>query len=852
MKQLAINALLTLPLVGAYAMFAIGIVVIYRASRVLNLAHGAMATLPAYISYSLVEAGLGPHVAFLVAVGAGALLGIGVERFVLRRLRGESQTSQTVGTVAVLGILIAIIAKIWGTAPLRAPSIFPSGSVQIGLTPMYYADIGIAVFALAAAGAFLLLFQRTEIGLAMRGAAENGQAARLMGINPDRTTALAWALGGALAGASGILLAAATNLHPFTLSRQVLPGFVAALIGGLGSLTGAMAGSVIVGMTQGIVSSVGPLASQPGSAQMVLALVAIGVMAVRGRSLSGTSEVGAVHGVIPAMRVKRRRWLLWVPVLAGAGFLPFIPDSVVRDANVAAIYVVVAVSLVLLTGWVGQISLAQASFVGIAAFTTGILVRDAGIPFPLNLPIAAAVSGLAAAGLGVVALRVRGLYLAVATLIFGWMSDAYLFKSSWLVGAGGSSTITGRTIGRRGAFPSFDLTQSRSFWLVALAAAVLALVAAANIRDSRSGRALFAVRGSELAAASMGIDVTRMKLVAFALSGVLAGIAGNLLMVDQRTASPDQFSFSASLLFLSITAVGGLVRLGGVVAASVGFAALLELYFKVPAFQGYLDIVTSSLLLVAIMASPASARAKIASVMSRLIGPLRVTMTDAISLGTAKMGSLLRLPRKAATHADPPVARAEPPAAPEGFPLKVDGVTVRFGGLTAAEDVTLEVAQAEIVGLIGPNGAGKTTVFNAISGFVQPTEGGVHLFGHVVTKMPVHARASLGLARTFQVLQLFHDATVFDNLLVATHLHSRVGLGSNIFLTAKSLRAEREARESVRAIVDLVGIDEYVDAKAGDLPFGTLRRVDVARALVTGGRLMLLDEPASGLDERET
>jgi branched-chain amino acid transport system ATP-binding protein len=179
-------------------------------------------------------------------------------------------------------------------------------------------------------------------------------------------------------------------------------------------------------------------------------------------------------------------------------------------------------------------------------------------------------------------------------------------------------------------------------------------------------------------------------------------------------------------------------------------------------------------------------------------------------------------------------------------------VTVRFGGLTAVENALLEVRPGEIVGLIGPNGAGKTTLFNAMSGLVTPASGTVALFGRDVTTLPVHERAALGLGRTFQIVQLFGELTVFENLLTATHLHARSGLLAQMLVTSRALAAEREARERVREGLALTGLQEVADQRASALPFGVLRRVEVARAVVADARLVLLDEPASGLDDRET
>jgi branched-chain amino acid transport system permease protein len=282
LRDVVVNVILATPLVGAYAMFALGIVFIHRASKVLNLAHGAMAMLPAYISYS-VAPHIGAFPAAIVALLTGGALGLVVERGVVRRLRASSSTAQTVGTVAVLGLLIAIAARVWGTTALKAPSLFPDKTYQVGNANLPLAGIGLFVVAVVIAVAFIALFRFTDLGLAMRAAADNRRAASLMGIDPERTTAMAWFLAGTLAALGGVLLAGASSLHPYTLSLEVLPAFVAALIGGLESERGALIGAGIVGLTLGIVPTLGGLGRRTGVPQVALALVALIVMARRGQ-----------------------------------------------------------------------------------------------------------------------------------------------------------------------------------------------------------------------------------------------------------------------------------------------------------------------------------------------------------------------------------------------------------------------------------------------------------------------------------------------------------------------------------------------------------------------------------------
>lgn len=287
MMQWLTALVLSLPLVGAFAIFAIGIVLIYRASKVLNLAHGVMATAPAYILYTLHQMGL-PLVASLpLAIAFGGFLGWFVERAFVRPFREEGSSAQTVGTVVVLGLGIALMAQIWGTGSVEAVQVFPVGFVTVGLSTIQYGQIGLFVAMLVLFGLLSALFRYTDLGLLMRGAAENPRAAALMGVNPQRMTALTWIMGGALAGIAGILLGAATSsVHPYTLPLQALPGFLAALIGGLENVTGAVVGGIVVGVVVGLVPLVPALGAAQGAAQLLLAILGLVVMAARGSRLA--------------------------------------------------------------------------------------------------------------------------------------------------------------------------------------------------------------------------------------------------------------------------------------------------------------------------------------------------------------------------------------------------------------------------------------------------------------------------------------------------------------------------------------------------------------------------------------
>ena len=914
MTQLLTFTFLSIPLIGAYTMFAIGIVVIYRSSRVLNLAHGAMAMTPAYAYYSLTEWGVPMLPALVLGVVFGALLGIGVEALFVRRLRPQGPTAQTVGTVAVTGLLIALVGKVYGTSALQVPSVFPEGEVTLGGT-VRYADLGILVVGMVMAAATLAFFKFTQFGLALRGAAQNRTAATLVGVNPQLAASAAWGLGGGLAALAGILLAAATNLNPYTLSLEVLPAFVAALLGGLESLGGAMLGAVIAGLIFGLVPLmstwpiVGPFFSLPGAPQLVLTILTLVLLAVRGNRISGADrdEAGLAVEKAPGRQGYKRNRLRpsAVAVFAGLLIFPFVVDySVLGTSLIALEYAVIAFSLVILTGWVGQISLAQATFVGIGSLLTAMIAREWGIGSPFDMMVGALVAGLVAVLLGAVALRVRGLYLAVATLIFAWMGDAFLFTSPYLGMSGGSSTKPNQIIGREGAIPSFDMTSRRVLFVFFLLVVVTCYVCLSNLRDARTGRAFAAIRGSEAAAASLGIDVVRYKLVAFAASGVLAGLGGGLLMAEQRSVGADQFFYTVSLQFLAIAVVGGLSSLSGAVAAGLLFASLRQLFFEVSWLEGWLPIVSALLLAGVLLLYPTGLAglldkmnaffAKVADRADDLLDPVKVRVVGAYGGArravTAKVETV-RAPKPTpgsedwmsardvpevpdtpaalieAAIADAPVedevAAPPSPAKPVrtyrrerdlDAPIRLEArdVTVRFGGLTAVNSASLEVREAEVVGLIGPNGAGKTTLFNAILGLNDPQTGSVLLYGKDATKAKAHVRAQMGVARTFQVLQLFKGLTVFDNLLVATHQHNESTPVGNLVASAATVRDEQACRDRVREVLRLLELEDVADRPVSGLPFGILRMVELGRALVTGANLLLLDEAASGLNDHET
>ncbi len=910
-QRILINAILSLPLIGAYAINAVGIVVVYRASKVLNLAHGAITMLAAYAAFQFVQWGLPGPLGLLGGIVFSVVLALLVERLFVRRLRAGGPTAQTIGTVAAFGVFVAIASRLWGTTPRTSVPIFPHATFQVFGTVITSDQIGLFVSMLAITFALYTLLQRTYLGLVLRGTAENRLAASMMGADPDRMTQLAWAIGGVMAGLAGEMLAAVGSLHPYNLALAALPAYVAALLGGMDAIPMAVLGAGAVGMIEGLVPLIGPLERVEGKSQLVIAIVALIVMARRGARVTGAEAAGPALDAPVQSAGKRRRSRATIAV--GLAFallfphLPFVSYAMLGNANEAAVFAIVAVALVLLTGWIGQISLGHAAFVGIGAYMTGIFSVRSGIPFPLTLVLAVAVSGIVAAGLGLVALRVRGLYLAAATMIFAWMGEKFLFSQTWFTK---TSAIFPTPLGRSsgGAMRlSIDLTDRKVMFYISWAVVALVVFIAANLRDTKTGRAFFAVKGSEMAASSLGVDVTRYKLIAFVLSGAIAGAAGNILMMQQRAVVTDQFAVIKSLFFLAVLVVGGVQSLGGAVIAALLFGGIKFLFFQFAALSEYVEVVSALLLAAVLLAyrrglagvpdsirpfllrlEPLAAKLRpLADVvksparqLSELVSPVVArartlvrrsfdSLDGAIGKVFARIGDAgrnLAGRRVPVSGLDAATKVVDIPSEEPRFDrsllpadrtkrrplLEAEDVTVRFGGLTAANHVFLTVYEGEIVGLIGPNGAGKTTTFNAIAGLNDPTEGRVRLFGHDVTGMPVHLRAAMGVGRTFQLIQLFPQLTVFDNLLVATHLHNPSGIFSGSIAGRRCLTAEASERRRVRDVIHLLGLDDIADRPVAGLPFGMLRMIEVGRALVTDPKLIMLDEPASGLDNKET
>lgn len=516
------------------------------------------------------------------------------------------------------------------------------------------------------------------------------------------------------------------------------------------------------------------------------------------------------------------------------------PTNLVNVGVYALIYGLAAIGLSLLMGLAGQVSLGQAAFFAVGAYTHAILLTKYGVPGLL-----AAVSGTVAAMVvallvGLPLLRLRGHFLALATLGLGIIVTVVVRE---LAITGGTSGIFGIPK------PEFNGrvydTPREFFWLLA-PVVVVGLVLARNLVRSRIGRALSAVNDSEVAAECLGVDTFALRLRVFVLSAGYAGLAGVFYAYWLAVVSPEASGFELSVQLLLMVVLGGLGTVWGAITGAIAVEALDEgmralVPIIVPGATGEVQLIGFGVVLVLLIILLPGGLAQLSAMVTgrfrgrdlegkgRLAPTLALQVDDGAELATLLEGA----------HVPEPGTDV----------LRVRGLTKRYGGVTAVDDVSLDARAGEILALIGPNGAGKTTCFNIISGVLQPTAGTVEVRGTRVEGRSPHVVAALGATRTYQNLQVFGSSTVLGNVAVARHLRSRAGIARGMFSLAGN--EERDIDRAARAALTALRLADDADRSVRNLPFGRQRLVEVARALAMSPTLLLLDEPMAGLSGPE-
>ena len=550
--------------------------------------------------------------------------------------------------------------------------------------------------------------------------------------------------------------------------------------------------------------------------------------------------------MLAGREVRAGTLLVGAAIAAMLATAPLLGDYTLFVLALVVINVIAVLSLNLLMGYAGQVSLGQAALVGIGAYAAADLARW-GLPFPLPVLGAVMVGAGAATIVGLPSLRIRGLQVAATTLAIGLVAENLLFPRPWDSGAG-----TGIVIAR----PAF-LVDGRAFLLLAIACLVLILLLDRAIRTSKIGRAFTAVRDRDDTAAARGVPVGRTKLLAYALSGVYAGMAGGLFAYLLEVVTPDSFTVFVSLSYVAAVVVGGSGSWAGVVVAAAAFAALPELLR--PA-RTYAPLAGAILLAAVPLLRPEGLGWLLdRAVLGDRSGRQSHRQTRRWPRRRPQRRESQPRPARPAAHPSPHNGREiAPPRRPLALEvpmptvLRTANVAVRFGGLQALDGVTMEVRRGEIVGLIGPNGAGKSTFFNCLSGFVAPTAGSISYRDRDLLALPPEARPALGIARTFQQVGLSPAQTVRENVLAAQHFMARYSIPAALVRAPTAVSGERELARRAAAALELVGIAHLADERVGDLPHGSQRLAEVTAALAMGPELLLLDEPFAGLGHEES
>jgi ABC-type branched-subunit amino acid transport system ATPase component/ABC-type branched-subunit amino acid transport system permease subunit len=506
--------------------------------------------------------------------------------------------------------------------------------------------------------------------------------------------------------------------------------------------------------------------------------------------------------------------------------------------NLAISFSVACLGLNIVLGYAGQLSLAQASFWGVGAYTTTLLTTSLGVPVWLGMIAAFLVTALFGIMLGIPTLKLSGHYLAMATIGFGIILQLILINAIWLTGGSdGIPKIPSPAIG------SFELKDPGSFFYAAAAALILATWASMRLKDSRVGRAFLAIQGNEMAAETAGVDSTLYKVIAFALSAGYGGFGGWLFAHSgSHYISPDTFSFEQSVMFLAMAVLGG----NGSAVGSIVGATLLTLVPEVLRFlKDYYMMVYAAGIVVVMIFMPGG-----------IAGLVRTLTISQQLRDWWQRGASATLQVTATGATGDPAAFLKTlstgGAGGNGPLLTITGLAKHFGGLKAVDGVDMEIRRGEIHALIGPNGSGKTTIINMLSGLYVPTAGRIILDGADITGRRPHAITTQGVARTFQNIRLFGDLTVLDNVMIGQHCRTNAGLASSVLQPAAQRAEEAAMREKALAALEFVGLRGKEFAEAKSLPYGRQRVLELARALVSDPKILLLDEPAAGLNAAET
>ena len=818
-------ALLGVVLGALSGLTAMGLVLIYRASRVVNFAQAEFGGLATTVAVVLTNGtGLPLWAGMLLGLVAAMVTGLITHEVVVRRLFRAPRLILTVATIGVAQLVAAgeiYLPHVY--TQLRPLDTFHTHlPLHFWLGPIHFGSDSVLVLIVVPLmlGVLGLFLTRSDIGTAVRAAAEAPDRALLLGIPVRRLSLLAWMLAAGLSGVGSMLSAPVVGPQIGVASGPLvlLAPLVAAVIARMESLPVALGAGIGLGILQQSIFWNYPSSS---TVDVVFFLIVLVAMLAQRRRLSRQDEGAlgdhvAVREVRPIPNPLLRLPEVRAARIGGGVFLALVVVGVpllVSDPHrgllaYVAIYCIVAASLVVLTGWSGQISLGQFAFVGLGAGMTGALLVHANTDMFLALLISAALGGGTAVVVGIPALRIRGLFLAVTTLAFGVPVSTFLLNSAHV------AWLSPDTVPRPLLLSRFSLDDPLTFCYLCIAVAVAAVLLARNFRNGRVGRVVVAVRDNERAASMFGIEPVRAKLTAFAFSGALAGAAGALYVVALRGIPFSGFDPEQSLVVFTMVIIGGAASLPGALLGAVYVESAQ--YFLTGAAQ---LLATGAGLLVLVLFVPGG------------LGQLAFALRDRWLIRVAERRRL-SVPSLRERPDVPDLEDAPALAAPSGL-LTVAGVHASYGRNPVLFGVDLGVADGGVQALLGTNGAGKSTVLKVVSGLLNPDTGRVTFDGEDITRLDPVARLKRGIVLVPGGRGVFASLSVRANLRMAAWIYRR----------------DRAAFESSMAwVAELFPtLAERSDVLAGELSGGQQQMLAIAQGLIGRPRLLMIDELSLGL-----
>ncbi len=807
---------------SAYGLAGVGLVLTYKTSGIFNLAHGALGTVAAYVFYFLyVQHGVPwPWASLISVLVVGPLLGVLFESFA----RGIAQTALAWRVAATVGVLVSIetlFTIIYGGEDRQFPHFLSQSTVSVFGTRVTYEQIIVVLLSFGLTAGLFVFFRVGRTGKAMRAVVDDPSLLALSGTSAASVRRWAWVIGCTFATLSGLVLAPSISLNAAELTLLIVQAFGAAAIGGFVNLPLTWVGGVAIGIASSVltkyVSATSIWGGLPASLPFIVLFV---VLLLFPKSRAVARETIFLRRERPWQAPKRVQLALALVVLLGLAMVPHFAGIHLVQWTGALTAILLLLSLGLLARTSGQVSLCQISFAAIGAVGFAHLHHD-GAPWLVALIAGALIAVPIGALVSIPAIRLSGLYLALATFGFGIMLEDMFYSSRAMFGLSGQGVFMPKP-----HLTWLHLDTDTGFYYVILVIVVVIAGLVALLTRTRLGQLLRGLSDSPNALMTAGTNTTVTRVLVFCIAAFIAAIAGALSGMTVSYVSGSNFDplSSLTLFVLIMILVGGdpwYAVLGGL------GVTLFPAYISNPNVGNYLALGFGVSAITAGLGMQGQMPARLRSALERI--------------GRSRAG-----PTKQAVL---PVARQSPDRAPE-MTLQVRGLTVRFGGLTAVSSLTLDAVTGRVTGLIGPNGAGKTTTFNVCSGLLRPSSGTVELNGQDVSRLGPSARARLGLGRTFQTPDLFMSLTVGEN----------VALGKEGRLAGAGVASQLLRRPGESALIEdataealaLCGIEALADRSVSSLTTGQHRAVELARCLAGGYTLLLLDEPSAGLDRAET